>query len=159
MTSRSYIGDTYPSDDETIVNEKQQMTDLKVNYGSYYNGVFTMDTEFTLNPKDSDFSYINNIMLVHQVMQAVRKACPASRYKFIDNNDLSTYQRSVEEVLKVFRSKFAALRFKYVQDENSVANKIYYAAIEVVFRPFAQAEIFTITALNYSTLSSDVTTV
>lgn len=159
MTSRSYIGDTYPSDDETIVNEKQQMTDLKVNYGSYYNGVFTMDTEFTLNPKDSDFSYINNIMLVHQVMQAIRKACPASRYKFIDNNDLSTYQRSVEEVLKVFRSKFAALRFKYVQDENSVANKIYYAAIEVVFRPFAQAEIFTITALNYSTLSSDVTTV
>ena len=159
MTSRSYIGDTYPSDDETIVNEKQQMTDLKVNYGSYYNGVFTMDTEFTLNPKDSDFSYINNIMLVHQVMQAVRKACPASRYKFIDNNDLSTYQRSVDEVLKVFRSKFAALRFKYVQDENSVANKIYYAAIEVVFRPFAQAEIFTITALNYSTLSSDVTTV
>ena len=159
MTSRSYIGDTYPSDDETIVNEKQQMTDLKVNYGSYYNGVFTMDTEFTLNSKDSDFSYINNIMLVHQVMQAVRKACPASRYKFIDNNDLSTYQRSVEEVLKVFRSKFAALRFKYVQDENSVANKIYYAAIEVVFRPFAQAEIFTITALNYSTLSSDVTTV
>jgi hypothetical protein len=159
MTSRSYIGDTYPSDDETIVNEKQQMTDLKVNYGSYYNGIFTMDTEFTLNPKDSDFSYINNIMLVHQVMQAIRKACPASRYKFIDNNDLSTYQRSVEEVLKVFRSKFAALRFKYVQDENSVANKIYYAAIEVVFRPFAQAEIFTITALNYSTLSSDVTTV
>lgn len=159
MTSRSYIGDTYPSDDETIVNEKQQMTDLKVNYGSYYNGVFTIDTEFTLNPKDSDFSYINNIMLVHQVMQAIRKACPASRYKFIDNNDLSTYQRSVEEVLKVFRSKFAALRFKYVQDENSVANKIYYAAIEVVFRPFAQAEIFTITALNYSTLSSDVTTV
>lgn len=159
MTSRSYIGDTYPSDDETIINEKQQMTDLKVNYGSYYNGVFTMDTEFTLNPKESDFSYINNIMLVHQVMQAVRKACPASRYKFIDNNDLSTYQRSVEEVLKVFRSKFAALRFKYVQDDNSVANKIYYAAIEVVFRPFAQAEIFTITALNYSTLSSDVTTV
>ena len=159
MTSRSYIGDTYPSDDETIINEKQKMTDLKVNYGSYYNGVFTMDTEFTLNPKDSDFSYINNIMLVHQVMQAVRKACPASRYKFIDNNDLSTYQRSVEEVLKVFRPKFAALRFKYVQDENSVANKIYYAAIEVVFRPFAQAEIFTITALNYSTLSSNVTTV
>ena len=159
MTSRSYIGDTYPSDDETIRNEKQMMTDLKVNYGSYYNGTFTMDTEFTLNPADSEFSYINNIMLVHQVMQAVRKACPASRYKFIDNNDLSTYQRSVEEVLKVFRSKFASLKFKYVQDENSVANKIYYAAIEVVFRPFAQAEIFTITALNYSTLSSDVTTV
>lgn len=159
MTSRSFIGDTYPSDDEVIRNEKQLMTDLKVNYGSYYNGTFTMDTEFTLNPADSEFSYINNIMLVHQVMQAVRKACPASRYKFIDNNDLSSYQKSVEEVLKVFRPKFASLRFKYVQDENSVANKIYYAAIEVVFRPFAQAEIFTITALNYSTLSSNVTTV
>lgn len=159
MTSRSHIGDTYPSDDETIRNEKQMMTDLKVNYGSYYNGTFTMDTEFTLNPADSEFSYINNIMLVHQVMQAVRKACPASRYKFIDNNDLSSYQRSVEGVLKVFRSKFASLKFKYVQDDNSVTNKIYYAVIEVVFRPFAQAEVFTIAALNYSTLSSDVTTV
>lgn len=158
-TSRSFIGNTYPSDDQVIINEKQQMTDLKVNYGSYYNGVLTMDTEFTLNSTDSEFSYINNIMQVHSLMQAIRKSCPISRYKFIDGDDLSTYQKAVEEVLKVNRRKFASLKFKYVQDENSVANKIYYAAIEVVFRPFAQAEIFTITALNYSTLSSDVATV
>lgn len=159
MTSRSFIGDTYPSDDETIRNEKQLMCDLHVNYGSFYNGVLVMDTEYTLNPTESEFSYINNIMLVHRLMQAIRRRCPASRYKFTDSEDLSTYQKAVEDVIKLYRSSFAKVTFKYIQDENSVANKIYYAAIEVVFRPFDQAEIFTITALNYSTLSDNVTTV
>ena len=38
--------------------------DLRVNYGSYYDGVFVMDTEYTLNPSESEYSYINNVMLV-----------------------------------------------------------------------------------------------
>jgi hypothetical protein len=46
-----------------------------------------------------------------------------------------------------------------VQDDAALENKIFYAAIEVVFRPFAQAEIFELTALNYSTLSSTVTSI
>ena len=159
MTSRNFIGNTYPSDDEVIVNEKQLMCDMRVNYGSYYGSTFVTDTQYTMNPTESEFSYINNVMLVNRLMQDIRKTCPSARYNFIDGDDLTVYQDAVNKVIKAHRSEFASVKFKYIQDENSVANKIFYAAIEVVFRPFAQAEIFTITALNYSTLDSDITTV
>ena len=61
--------------------------------------------------------------------------------------------------MEPWKNKFADIKFKYVQDENAVESKVFYAAIEVVFKPFAQAEIFELTALNYSTLSSTVTNV
>lgn len=159
MTSLANIGMTYPSEDNAIINEKQLMCDLRINYGSYYENTFVMDTEYTLNPTNSEYSYINNVLLVCRLMQDIRKSCPASRYNFIDTDDLETYEKAVTNVINAHSNNFASVKFKYVNDENSVANKIYYAAIEVVFRPFAQAEIFTITALNYSTLSENVTSV
>lgn len=158
MTTLNNIGLIYPSDDSSIMNEKQIMCDAHINYGSYYEGLFVMDTEYTLNPTESEFAYVNNVMLVNLLIQNIRKACPAARYNFIDKEDLETYEKAVTTVINAMRSSFASVKFKYIQDENSIANKIFYAAIEVVFRPFAQAEIFTITALNYSTLDSNVTT-
>lgn len=159
MTSLNNIGGVYPSEDETIINEKQLMCDLRVNYGCYYDDRFSIETEYTMNPADSEFSYWNNVALVCLMMQSIRKACPAARYQFITADDLTVYQDAVETAIKPWRNKFAAVRFKYIQDEAAIQNKIYYAAIEVVFKPFAQAEIFTLTALNYSTLSSTITTV
>lgn len=159
MTSINNIGGVYPSEDETIINEKQLMCDLRVNYGCYYEDRFSIETEYTMNPTESEFSYWNNVALVCLMMQSIRKACPAARYQFITADDLSVYQNAIETAMKPWRNKFAALRFKYVQDEASIENKIFYAAIEVVFRPFAQAEIFELTALNYSTLSSTITNV
>lgn len=159
MTSLNNIGGVYPSEDETIINEKQLMCDLRVNYGCYYDDRFSIETEYTMNPTDSEFSYWNNVALVCLMMQSIRKACPTARYKFITADDLTAYQDAVETAIKPWRNKFAAVRFKYLQDEAAIQNKIYYAAIEVVFKPFAQAEIFTLTALNYSTLSSTVTTI
>ena len=159
MTSLNNIGMTYPSESETIRNEKQLMNDLRCNYGSYYDSVFVMDTEYTLNPTESEYSYINNVLLVNQLMQAIRKSCPASRYNFITEEDLEAYEKAVTNVTNTFASRFASIKFRYVNDENSIANKRFYAAIEVVFKPFAQSELFTITALNYSTLSQNVTTV
>ena len=117
-----------------------------------------MDTEYTLNRTESEFSYINNVMLVNDLIQEIRKSCPSARYNFIDEEDLEVYEKAVTTVINAKRSKFASIKFKYVQDENSINNKIFYAALEIVFRPFAQAEIFTITALNYSTLDTNVTT-
>ena len=152
------INNTYITDDTIITNEKQTLCDYHINYGSYYNGLFTMDTEYTLNPTESEFSYINNVMLVNDLIQEIRKSCPSSRYNFIDEEDLEVYEKAVTTVINAKRSKFASVKFKYVQDENSINNKIFYAALEIVFRPFAQAEIFTITALNYSTLDTNVTT-
>lgn len=158
MTSLNNIGNVYISDDETITNEKQKTNDLRVNYGSYYDGLFVMETGYTLNPTESEFSYINNVMLVNKLIQDIRKECPSARYNFIDGDDLIEYENAVNVVLTAYRSSFASLSFRYIRDENSVNNKIFYAAIDVVFRPFTQAEVFTITALNYSTLESNITT-
>lgn len=158
-TSLNNIGGVYPSDDSTIINEKQLMCDLRVNYGCYYDDRFSIETEYTMNPTESDFSYWNNVALVCMMMQAIRKACPAARYQFITADDLTVYKDAVETAMKPWRNKFASVAFKYVQDDAALENKIFYAAIEVVFRPFAQAEIFELTALNYSTLSSTVTSI
>lgn len=159
MTSLNNIGGVYPSDDATIINEKQLMCDLRVNYGCYYDDRFSIETEYTMNPTESEFSYWNNVSLVCLMMQAIRKACPAARYQFITADDLTVYKDAVETAIKPWRNRFASVKFKYVQDDAALENKIFYAAIEVVFRPFAQAEIFELTALNYSTLSSAVTSV
>ena len=61
--------------------------------------------------------------------------------------------------MKPWKNKFATLRFRYVADDTMLENKTYYAAIEVAFLQFAQSEIFTLTALNTSTLSSGVTSI
>lgn len=159
MTSLNNIGGVYPSDDETIINEKQLMCDLRVNYGCYYDDRFSIETEYTMNATESEFSYWNNVSLVCLMMQAIRKACPSARYQFITANDLSVYKNAVETAMAPWKNKFADIKFKYVQDEAAIENKIFYAAIEVVFKPFAQAEIFELTALNYSTLSSNITNV
>ena len=159
MTSLNNIGGVYPSDDETIVNEKQLMCDLRVNYGCYYDDRFSIETEYTMNPTESEFSYWNNVSLVCIMMQALRKACPTARYQFITSEDLTVYQTAIETAMKPWRNRFASLKFKYVKDDTAIENKIFYAAIEVVFKPFAQAEIFELTALNYSTLDSEVTNV
>ena len=160
MTSLVNIGNVYPSEDETIINEKQKMCDLRVNYGCYYDDRFSIETEYTLHDTESEFSYWNNVALVCVMMQAIRKACPSARYKFITEDDLSVYQEAVEAAMKPWKNKFATLKFKYVKDDDTmVENKIYYAAIEVAFLQFAQAEIFTLTALNYSTLANGVTSV
>lgn len=159
MTSLNNIGGVYPSDDATIINEKQLMCDLRVNYGCYYDDRFSIETEYTMNPTESEFSYWNNVALVCMMMQAIRKACPAARYQFITADDLTVYKDAVETAMKPWKNKFASVKFKYVQDDAALENKIFYAAIEVVFRPFAQAEIFELTALNYSTLSTSVTSV
>lgn len=159
MTSLNNIGGVYPSDDETIINEKQLMCDLRVNYGCYYDDRFSIETEYTMNPTESEFSYWNNVALVCLMMQSIRKACPTARYQFITSEDLTVYQTAIETAMKPWRSRFASLKFKYVKDDTAIENKIFYAAIEVVFKPFAQAEIFELTALNYSTLDSNVTSV
>ena len=157
MTSLDNIGGVYPSEDETIINEKQSMCDLKVNYGCYYGDKFSIETEYTLNDTESEFSYWNNVALVCLMMQDIRKACPAARYQFVTSSDLQVYETAINTAMNPWRSKFASLKFRYVQDDTAIQNKIFYAAIEVSFKPFAQAEIFTLTALNYSTLNANIT--
>lgn len=156
LTSKGQINTTYISDTDAITNEPQMLCDAKVNYPAFHNTTLAIETEFTLYPKNSEYSYINNVMLINELMQAIRQECPSSRYNFIDGQGLQIYQNTVESVLKRYRPNFSSLTFKYLQDSTALQNKIFYAAIEVSFRPFAQAEIFTITALNYSVSNSEV---
>ena len=157
MTSLSNIGNTYISDDDSIVNEKQIMNDARINYGSYYDGVLTMDTEYTLVNTNSDFAFINNVMLVNDVIQEIRKVCPSARYNFLDEDGLKVYKEAVNKVLDKKRSSFKSISFEYVSNDNSAVNKTFYAALKVQFSEFAQAEIFTITAFNSSVDLATVT--
>ncbi len=52
MTTLSNIGMQYPSDDDTITNEKQLMCDLRVNYGSYYDDLFVKNFDITNEEKE-----------------------------------------------------------------------------------------------------------
>lgn len=159
LVSINNINGVYPTDDETVMNEKQLMSDLRVNYGCFYDNVFSIETEYTRHPAESEFSYWNNVALVCRMMQDLRRACPAARYQFVTADDLSVYKTAIETAMKPWRNRFAKLTFKYVKDSSNVVNKTYYAAIEVAFKQFAQSEIFELTALNYSTLSDNVTTI
>ena len=133
------------------------MNDARINYGSYYDGVLTMDTEYTLINTNSDFAFINNVMLVNDVIQEIRKVCPSARYNFLDEDGLKVYKEAVNKVLDKKRSSFKSISFEYVSNDNSAVNKTFYAALKVQFSEFAQAEIFTITAFNSSVDLATVT--
>ena len=141
---------TYPSDSESIINEKQELCDIKVNYGTYYNGVLTMDTLFTTYPKDSELSYINNVMGAQLIIKEIRKTCPATtRYNFIDADSLSKYQEEIQDrVIDRYAGLFNHLSFQYIKDATYEENKIFYGAIKIGFKPFTQSEFFKVTAIN-----------
>ena len=144
------INMTYPSDSAAIINEKQEMCDLKVNYASYYNGILTMDTLYTTYNKDSALSYVNNIMGAQLIVKEIRKACPEiTRYKFIDGNNLAKFQEDIQDrVIDKYASMFKALNFTYIEDRQYLENKIFYGAIRIAFREFTQSEYFKVTVVN-----------
>ena len=141
---------TYPSDSDSIINEKQELCDIKVNYGTYYNGVLTMDTLFTTYPQDSELSYINNVMGAQLIIKEIRKTCPTTtRYNFIDSDSLSKYQEEIQDrVIDRYAHLFDSLSFEYIKDATYEENKIFYGAIKIGFKAFTQSEYFKVTAIN-----------
>ena len=93
-------------------------------------------------------SYINNVMGIQEVVKAIRTRCPAIRYTFIDGEDLERYKADVEEVIAPFQSNFKQLTLDFVSDATYSANKIFYAALKVVYNDFVQTEWFKVTALS-----------
>lgn len=129
--------------------EDQQalMDELRINYGYYQQGVFTLATEYTSQPRFTQLSYINNVLLVQNLIKDIRIQCPKSRYKFITGNDFSRYTEDINNVIAGYSSKFDAIKMEWVQDAVYAANKIVYAIIKVKFKDFAQYEIFRIIAV------------
>lgn len=129
-------------------NQKQKMNDIRVNYASYYDGVLTIDSEYTSQKKHTQFSYINNVLATQEVVKAIRTRCPKIRYSFLGQEGLIAYKEDVQNnVLKYYASNFETLQLVYLGDSTYETNKIFYAGINVRFKDFVQTEIFKVYAL------------
>ena len=131
-----------------VYNQKEMLYEERINYASYFDGVLTLETLFTSQEKDSQFSYINNVLAIQEVIKAIRTRCPKTRYSFIDNEDLEKYKEDVETVLNKYIANFLQLKLVYTKDETMLSNKIFYATLQVKFRNFVQTEYFKIYALS-----------
>jgi hypothetical protein len=132
---------------DPIGNQKEILEDMRVNYASYIDNQLVIESLYTSQEKLSQWSYINNVMSIQEVVKAIRMRCPAVRYTFIEGEDLERYRADVEEVIAPFRSNFKSLELDYVEDNTYSVSKIFYAALKVVYRDFIQTEWFKVTAL------------
>ena len=125
----------------------------RINYVVYYNGVLSMESEFTSQTRYSQLSFINNMLNLQSIIREVRAFCPLNRYKFIRTKDLKDYQQDVQKILDKHSADYQTLKLVYAKDTNYENNKIYYAYIYVRFYDFIQDEFFRIAVLR--TLGSD----
>lgn len=134
--------------DEKGGNQKEKLDELRVNYASYIDNQLVIETLYTSQEKNTQWSYVNNVMGIQEVVKAIRTRCPVIRYTFIDGEDLEKYRAEIEEVIAPFRSNFKLLELVYVEDATYSANKIFYAVLKVVYKDFIQTEWFKVTALS-----------
>ena len=133
---------------DPIGNQKEILDDMRVNYASYIDNQLVIESLYTSQDKHTQWSYVNNVMGIQDVVKAIRIRCPVIRYTFIDGDDLEQYRADVEEVIAPYRSNFKTLELEYVEDATYSANKIFYAVLKVVYRDFIQTEWFKVTALS-----------
>lgn len=138
----NYIPTNTPTEDA-----KEKLSEARVNYASYFDGRLVLESLYTNQDALSQFSFINNILSIQEVIKAVRTQCPAIRYSFIDGEDLEKYKEDVELVLDRYTTNFMSLEFEYISDATYISNKVFYAAIKVKFRNFVQSEYFRVIAL------------
>ena len=129
-------------------NEKEEFDDLKVNYATYIDNNLVIETEYTSQEKYSQWSFINNVMGIQEVVKVIRSRCPLIRYSFIDGEDLKKYKRDVEQIIEPYSNDYRILSLEYISDATYSANKIFYAALKVKYKDFIQTEWFKVTALS-----------
>lgn len=123
------------------INEKDELEDLKVNFASYYKDKFIIESLFTSYERDTQLSYINNIMAVQRVIKALRVKFPSIRYQYITSSeDLDAYTSEINEFLSIYSAMFNELRFEYVPDRAMQIQKIYRAALYFRFNEFTMGE-------------------
>ena len=130
------------------VNEKEKLSDAHINYASYIDNMLVLETEYTSQEVETQWSFINNILGIQEVIRAVRTRCPSIRYGFNDGDDLTRYKADVNEVLYKYSANFKVLEMEYVQNAEYSANKIFYAVIKACYRDFTQTEYFVVTAIS-----------
>lgn len=130
------------------VNEKEKLSDAHINYASYIDNMLVLETEYTSQEVETQWSFINNILGIQEVIRAVRTRCPSIRYGFNDGDDLVRYRAEVNEVLSKYSANFKVLEMEYVQNAEYSTNKIFYAVIKACYRDFTQTEYFVVTAIS-----------
>lgn len=135
-------------------NQREKLEDMHVNYASYIDNQLVIETLYTSQDKPTQWSYINNVMGIQEVVKAIRSRCPAIRYTFIDGEDLEKYKAEVEEVIAPYSNNFKVLELEYVADATYSANKIFYAMLKVVYKDFIQTEWFKVIALSATEIES-----
>lgn len=128
-------------------NQKEQLEDMRVNFASYIDNRLVIETLYTSQEKHTQWSYVNNVMGVQEVIRAIRTRCPSIRYNFIDGTDLEKYKLDVEDIIAPYKSNFKTLELVYATDSTYAANKIFYAVLKVVYKDFVQTEWFKVTAI------------
>lgn len=129
-------------------DQKTQMIDLRINYCAYHNELLVMETDYTTQEEYTQWSFGGNVAATQAVIRAIRTRCPSTRYALTTAAGLEDYKNDINnKVIKNFVDWFDVLTFEYVGDAITLANKQYYAAINVKFTDFIQEEHFTITAL------------
>lgn len=129
-------------------DQVQVLKDARINYCVDYNGILSMESEFTSQTRYTQLSFLNNILNLQMVIRAIRRFCPLNRYRFITTNDLSRYQEDVNTILDQFATNYQTLKLVYAKDENYENNKIYYAYIYVRFYNFIADEMFRVAVLS-----------
>ena len=138
---------------EPLGNQKEAMEEIRVNYASYIGEDLVIETEYTSQDAYTQWSFLNNILGVQEVVRAIRRRCPIIRYTFLDGNDLERYKADIEDVISQYSSNFRSIAFEYVNDPIYTNNKIFYAALKVCHRDFVQTEWFKVTAFDLDAVS------
>lgn len=131
------------------VDQKTLLMDKQLNYASYLNDQLVMELQLTSQEKDTQLSYINNIILVQEIIRKIRLLCPRIRYSFIDKADgLDKYAADVQTVINTFSEQVNSIEFAWSADDIMLANHIFEATIKVAFKEYVQAERFSIFTVN-----------
>ena len=137
-------------------NQKQAIDDIKLNY-AIFEGEDTcvIQSNYTSQDKNTQLSFINNVLAIQEVARVVRTVCPRNRFRLITGSDMSEYANAVSRVLQGYSTYFETLEFIYTEDPLKSIQKIFYASINFSFNNWAQTEIFDLYALANTTTTSN----
>lgn len=136
-------------------NQKEAIDNVRLNYAIFEDeDLCVVQSNYTSQNKNTQLSFINNVLSIQEVARVVREACPRNRFRFITGSDMSEYASAVSRILEGFSSYFDTLQFQYTQDPLKSIQKIFYASISFSFNNWAQTEIFDLYALANTTTTS-----
>ena len=138
-------------------NQKQAIDDLRLNYAIFEDeDTCVIQSNYTSQDKNTQLSFINNVLAIQEVARVVRTVCPRNRFRLITGSDMSEYANAVSRVLQGYNTYFETLEFIYTEDPLRSIQKIFYASINFSFNNWAQTEIFDLYALaNTTTMSNN----